>query len=112
MDRLRLTGYAVAQFFLAIVLIVLLVLWIVGGVLVVVWIGLGILTGCLVATRWIANLHREMAALPEGVVAHVLPTGGGLPGDDNLLSYRDFRGVLRRMDAAYTASTDYLEEHL
>ncbi len=58
------------------------------------------------------RFHREMAALPEGVVAHVLPTGGGLPGDDNLLSYRDFRGVLRRMDAAYTASTDYLEEHL
>lgn len=66
MDRLRLTGYAVAQFFLAIVLIVLLVLWIVGGVLVVVWIGLGILTGCLVATRWIANLHREMAARTLG----------------------------------------------
>jgi len=58
------------------------------------------------------RFHREMAALPAGVVAHVLPTGGGLPGDDNLLSYRDFRGVLRRMDAAYTASADYLEEHL
>jgi NTE family protein len=58
------------------------------------------------------RFHREMAALPEGVVAHVLPTGGGLPGDDNLLSYRDFRGVIRRMDAAYTASLDYLEEHL
>jgi NTE family protein len=58
------------------------------------------------------RFHREMAALPPGVVAHVLPTGGGLPGDDNLLSYRDFRGVVRRMDAAYRASVDYLEEHL
>jgi len=58
------------------------------------------------------RFHREMAALPEGVVAHVLPTGSGLPGDDNLLSYRDFRGVIRRIDAAYTASVAYLEEHL
>ena len=61
MDRLRLTGYAVVQLALSIVLIVLLALWIVGGVLVVVWVGLGILAGCLVATRWIANLHRRMA---------------------------------------------------
>ena len=58
------------------------------------------------------RFHREMAALPDGVVAHVLPTGGGLPGDDSLLSYRDFRGVIRRMDAAYTASVDYLADHL
>ncbi len=66
MDRLRLTGYAVAQLFLAIVLIVLLVLWIVGGVLVVIWIGLPILAGTLAATRWIANLHRTMAARTLG----------------------------------------------
>jgi len=79
-DRLRLTGYAVAQFFLAIVLIVLLVLWLVGGVLVIVWVGLGILAGCLVATRWIANLHREMAARTLGepipVPYRPLPPGG------------------------------------
>lgn len=61
-DRLRLTGYAAAQLFLSIVMIVLLVLWIVGGVLVLVWVGLPILAGCLLATRWIANLHRTMAA--------------------------------------------------
>lgn len=66
MERLRLTGYAVSQFLFAIVLIVLLVLWVVGGVLVVVWIGLPILAGTLVATRWIANLHREMAARTLG----------------------------------------------
>ena len=53
-----------------------------------------------------------MATLPPDVVAHVLPTGGGLPGDDSLLSYRDFRAVTRRIDAAYRASADYLAEHL
>ena len=58
------------------------------------------------------RFHREMAALPDGVVAHVLPTGGGLPSDDSLLSYRDFGGVMRRIDAAYRASADYLAEHL
>lgn len=80
MDRLRLTGYAVAQLFLSIVLIVLLVLWVVGGVLVVVWIGLGILAGCLVATRSIANLHRRMAARvlgePIPIPYRPLPPGG------------------------------------
>ena len=58
------------------------------------------------------RFHREMAALPEDVTAHVLPTGGGSPKDDSLLSYRDFGGVMRRIDAAYKASVDYLEEHL
>ncbi len=80
MDRLRLTGYAVAQLFLAIALIVLLVLWIVGGLLVVVWVGLGILTGTLVATRSIANLHRAMASRTLGTPVPVpyrpMPDGG------------------------------------
>lgn len=66
MDRLRLTGYAAAQLVLSILMIVLLVLWIVGGVLVLIWIGLPILAGCLLATRWIANLHRTMAARTLG----------------------------------------------
>lgn len=55
------------------------------------------------------RFHREMAALPPHVTAHVLPTGGGTPKDDSLLSYRDFKGVVRRIDAAYQASADYLE---
>ena len=80
MDRLRLTGYAVAQFFCSIALIVLLVFWILGGVLVVVWLGLAILTGCLLATRQLANLHRRMAArtLDEPVPTpyRPLPSGG------------------------------------
>jgi NTE family protein len=63
----------------------------------------------------IARRHRftrEMADLPGHVTAHVLPTGGGSPKDDSLLAYRDFSGVLRRIDAAYAASAAYLEEHL
>ncbi|QNN54458.1 patatin-like phospholipase family protein [Nocardioides mesophilus] len=56
------------------------------------------------------RFHREMAALPAGVTAHVLPTGGSTERDDSLLSYRDFRAVMRRIDAAHRASTRYLEE--
>ncbi|MCB0894485.1 MAG: sensor domain-containing protein [Nocardioidaceae bacterium] len=81
MDRLRLTGYAVAQLFLAVVLIALAVLWIVGGALVVVWVGLGILAGVVPATRWIANLHRSMAARtlgqPVPVPYRPIPRGQG-----------------------------------
>jgi NTE family protein len=55
------------------------------------------------------RFHREMAALPEHVTAHVLPTGGSGPKDDSLLSYRDFKGVVRRIDAAYRASVAYLD---
>jgi NTE family protein len=61
----------------------------------------------------IARRHRfirEMAALPEGVTAHVLPTGGGSTRDDSLLAYRDFRAVLRRIDGAYSATRQYLED--
>ena len=58
------------------------------------------------------RFHHEMAALPDHVTAHVLPTGGGSARDDSLLAYRDFSAVLRRIDAAYTASTAYLEANL
>jgi NTE family protein len=58
------------------------------------------------------RFHREMAELPDGVVAHVLPTGGGSPQDDALLAYRSFARVADRIDAAYAASREYLEEHL
>lgn len=54
------------------------------------------------------RFHREMAALPAHVTAHVLPAGGGSPKDDSLLSYRDFKAVVRRIDRAYSASVDYL----
>jgi NTE family protein len=58
------------------------------------------------------RFHREMAELPEHVVAHVLPTGAGSARDDSLLAYRRFAGVRHRIDAAYAASRDYLEERL
>jgi NTE family protein len=54
------------------------------------------------------RFHREMALLPAGVEAHVLPTGGGSARDDSLLAYRDFARVLRRIDAAHQASAAYL----
>jgi NTE family protein len=58
------------------------------------------------------RFHREMAALPSHVTAHVLPTGGGSARDDSLLAYRDLAAVERRIDDAYAASVGYLEEHM
>ena len=57
------------------------------------------------------RFHREMAALPDGVSAHVLPTGAVAAGPDSLLAYRDFAAVQHRIDRAYAASVRYLEEH-
>jgi NTE family protein len=61
------------------------------------------------------RFHREMAALPDHVTAHVLPTGSSATTarrDDSLLGYRDFGAVMRRIDRAYDASSAYLREHL
>lgn len=58
------------------------------------------------------RFHRELAELPEDVVAHVLPTGGGSAKDDSLLAYRSFGAVRSRIDTAYAAARDYLQEHL
>lgn len=60
------------------------------------------------------RFHREIDAVPDGVVAHVLPTGAATDpaagrADDSLRAYRDFSAVTRRIEAAYRASTDYLE---
>ena len=62
----------------------------------------------------IARRHRfvrEMAELPEGVVAHVLPAAGS-DRDDSVRGYRDTSQVAARIKAAYEASTTYLDEHL
>jgi NTE family protein len=62
----------------------------------------------------IARRHRfvrELAELPDGVVAHVLPAGGSAK-DDSPLGYRDTSQVARRIEAAYDGSRAYLEEHL
>jgi NTE family protein len=54
------------------------------------------------------RFHREMGELPDGVEAHVLPSGGGSDKDDNPLTYRDFAKVQHRIDDAYEATRDYL----
>ncbi|MFC5945775.1 patatin-like phospholipase family protein [Micromonospora harpali] len=63
----------------------------------------------------IARRHRfsrEMAALPDGVRVHVLPTGGPGPREDSPWAYRDMAAVGRRISRAYTASRRYLATHL
>ncbi|MGH3354828.1 MAG: patatin-like phospholipase family protein [Nocardioidaceae bacterium] len=61
----------------------------------------------------IARRHRfarEMAALPEGVEAYVLPAGGTSARDDLLLAHRDFSSVQKRIDRSYEASMEYLRD--
>jgi NTE family protein len=59
----------------------------------------------------IARRHRfarELAALPDDVRVHVLPTGGGDSRDDSPWAYRDMAAARRRISRAYTASRRYL----
>ena len=59
----------------------------------------------------IARRHRfvrEVAAVPDGVRVHVLPTGETSAADDRLLAHRDFSVVRRKIDAAHEATADYL----
>jgi len=61
----------------------------------------------------IARRHRfvrEMAELPDGVVAHVLPASG-MPVDDAVRAYRDTSQVARRIESAYRASLAHLDAH-
>ena len=64
----------------------------------------------------IARRHRfarDMAALPDGVTVHVLPTGAEEPpryGDLSSLRYRDFGTVERRIAEAYAATRHYLAD--
>jgi NTE family protein len=60
----------------------------------------------------IARRHRfarDLATLPHGVTAHVLPTGEPKSPKLTQLNYRDFRAVARRIDRAYRATVDYLD---
>jgi NTE family protein len=62
----------------------------------------------------IARRHRfvrEIAALPEGVEAHVLPAGGNA-ADDSATAYKDTTLVAERIEKAYELSVAYLREHL
>jgi NTE family protein len=63
----------------------------------------------------VARRHRfmrEMATIPEGVEAHVLPAAGTSARDDSLLAHRDFASVQARIDATYASSRAYLDEAL
>lgn len=63
----------------------------------------------------VARRHRftrEMATIPDGVEAHVLPAAGTSSRDDSLLAHRDFSRVQARIDATYAASRAYLDEQL
>lgn len=59
----------------------------------------------------IARRHRfarDLASLPEGVTAHVLPTGEPRRPSLSQLNYRDFKAVARRIERAREATADYL----
>lgn len=61
----------------------------------------------------IARRHRfvrELAELPSGVEAHVLPARGTSTRDDTFLGSKDFSTVQQRIDATYDASASYLDE--
>jgi NTE family protein len=63
----------------------------------------------------IARRHRfarELAEVPAGVVAHVLPARGTSSRDDTLRGHRDFTSVGARIEATYQATRAYLDEHL
>ena len=60
----------------------------------------------------IARRHRfarDLATMPPGVTAHVLPTGEPKAPKLTQLNYRDFRAVARRIDRAYRATIDFLD---
>jgi NTE family protein len=60
----------------------------------------------------IARRHRfarELAELPDDVVAHVLPTAGTSSRDDSIFAYRDFSRVQAKIDATYEAGLAYLD---
>lgn len=59
----------------------------------------------------IARRHRfvrEVADVPDGVTVHVLPSGGPVPGDEKLGSYRRLAVTQERIRLARAASTRYL----
>jgi NTE family protein len=62
----------------------------------------------------VARRHRfarDMESLPEGVIAHVLPSGAEPPRYDSLgnLRYKNFRSVVPHIKAAHDATAAFLE---
>jgi len=66
----------------------------------------------------IARRHRfvgDLAALPEDVTVHVMPTGQSSPprySDVSQFRYRDTSAIADRISRAYEASISYLETHV
>jgi NTE family protein len=64
----------------------------------------------------IARRHRfaaDLAALPPGVALHVLPSGeeaAPSAGDLRDLRYRDLSRIEARIDRAYAAAREHLEQ--
>jgi NTE family protein len=57
------------------------------------------------------RFHRDLAALPDGVAAHVLPTGEpNRQGPLKQLNYRDFKAVAGRIDRAHRATAEHLQK--
>ena len=62
----------------------------------------------------IARRHRfarELAEVPDGVVAHVLPARGTSARDDSIRGHRDFTTLGTRIEETYRASLAYLDDH-
>lgn len=62
----------------------------------------------------VARRHRfarDMASLPEGVIAHVLPAGETAPRFDSFeqLRYKNFGSITKHINAAYEATAAYLD---
>jgi signal transduction histidine kinase len=110
--RLRMTGYAAAQILLSVPALVLFVLNAVAGTLVVLVIGIPILMLTLPASRWLAGLHRRMAAdiLGSPVPAPYRPTAGAAPMDrlriwaSDPMTWRDEAWLLLALPLALTMS--------
>jgi NTE family protein len=61
------------------------------------------------------RFHGDLAALPEGIELHVLPTGQTAPPrytDMSQFRYRDTSAVRERIERAYEASARYLAERV
>jgi NTE family protein len=66
-----------------------------------------------IVTFEIARRHRfnrDLAMLPAGVRAHVLPTGESSDGGLRQYNYRNFKAIEKRIDRAYEATSKHLAE--
>ncbi|WP_418276135.1 patatin-like phospholipase family protein [Isoptericola jiangsuensis] len=56
------------------------------------------------------RFFRELADVPDGVHVHVLPSGGPVPGDEKLGSFKRLDATRRRIAQSYEAGRSYLAE--